>query len=40
MSMTKKKYTKAEKVRILNEAKRQGVKVTLDKYNLYPATYY
>ena len=40
MSMTKKKYTKAEKVRILNEAKKNGVKVTLEKYDLYPATFY
>jgi len=35
-----KKYTKEEKLKILKEAKRQGVKVTLEKYNLYPATYY
>ncbi len=35
-----KKYTKEEKLKILKEAKRQGVKVTLEKYDLYPATYY
>ena len=35
-----KKYTKEEKHKILKEAKRQGVKVTLEKYDLYPATYY
>ena len=33
-----KKYTKEEKLKILKEAKRQGVKVTLEKYDLYPAT--
>ena len=35
-----KKFTKAEKLRILKEAKVKGVKKTLDKYNLYPATFY
>ncbi len=35
-----KKYTKKEKLAIIREASRQGVKVTLEKYNLYPATYY
>lgn len=35
-----KKFTKEEKVSILNEAKANGVKVTLAKYELYPATYY
>jgi len=38
--MAKKKYTKAEKVRVLKEAKKNGVKVTLEKYDLYPATFY
>ena len=36
----RKKFTKVEKLRILREAKDQGVKVTLAKYDLYPATYY
>lgn len=36
----KKKYTKKEKISILEEAKKNGVKVTLEKYDLYPATYY
>ncbi|MBK6883731.1 MAG: hypothetical protein IPH05_12445 [Flavobacteriales bacterium] len=27
-------------MRIVQEAAEQGVKVTLDKYGLYPATYY
>ena len=39
MKMTK-KYTKEEKLKILKEANRQGVKVTLEKYDLYPATFY
>ena len=45
MSMKKtkkgtKKFTREEKVSILKEAKAKGVKVTLAKYELYPATYY
>ena len=36
----RKKYSKEEKLRIVQEAAEQGVKVTLDKYGLYPATYY
>jgi len=35
-----KKFTKQEKLSILREAQRKGVKVTLEKYNLYPGTYY
>ena len=35
-----KKFTKAEKLGIIKEADENGVKVTLDKYDLYPATYY
>jgi len=35
-----KKYTKEEKLLIIEEAKLNGVKVTLAKYALYPATYY
>jgi len=34
------KYTREEKLRILKEAKQKGVKSTLEKYDLYPATYY
>lgn len=34
------KFTREEKLRILKEAKQQGVKLTLEKYALYPATYY
>ncbi len=39
MSM-KKKYTNAEKISIVKEGAKQGVKTTLEKYGLYPATYY
>ena len=35
-----KKFTTEEKLAILSEAKEKGVKVTLEKYGLYPATYY
>ena len=35
-----KKFTKEEKLNILAEAKQKGVKNTLDKYALYPATFY
>ena len=35
-----KKFTKAEKLSIIKEAGEKGVKVTLAKYDLYPATYY
>jgi len=35
-----KKFTTKEKLLILREAKENGVKVTLAKYELYPATYY
>lgn len=35
-----KKFSKEEKVKILHEAKEKGVKKTLSKYGLYPATYY
>ena len=36
----RKKFSKEEKVRIVQEAADQGVKATLDKYGVYPATYY
>ena len=35
-----KKFTKVEKLAIIKEAGTNGVKVTLAKYDLYPATYY
>lgn len=39
MSMGK-KYSKAEKLAIVKEASEKGVKITLEKYSLYPATFY
>ena len=35
-----KKFSKKEKLQIIAEARKTGVKVTLEKYDLYPATYY
>lgn len=35
-----KKFTKDEKLAIIQEAANNGVKVTLEKYDLYPATFY
>jgi len=35
-----KKFTEKEKLKILKESKTNGVKNTLDKYDLYPATFY
>lgn len=35
-----KKFTKKEKLQIIDEAKKNGVKVTLEKYALYPGTFY
>lgn len=37
---TRRKFSKQEKLHILREAKLNGVKVTLSKYDVYPATYY
>jgi len=35
-----KKFTKQEKLSILKEASNNGVNKTLEKYGLYPGTYY
>jgi putative transposase len=35
-----KKFTKKEQLQIIGEAKKNGVKVTLERYDLFPATYY
>ena len=40
MMMNKRTFTVEEKLRIIREASEQGVKVILEKYDLYPATYY
>jgi putative transposase len=36
----KKTFTKKEKLQIIAEAKKNGVKVTLERYDLFRATYY
>jgi putative transposase len=36
----KRKFTKEEKLHVLQEAKEKGVKETLEKHGIYPATYY
>lgn len=38
--MEKRRFTKAEKLKVLREASLNGVKITLEKYGIYPATYY
>src|SRR5690554_7149394 len=40
MSMKKRTFSKEEKIKILEEAKKNGVQPTLDKHGVYPATYY
>jgi len=40
MSTTRKKISKQEKLSIIKEASEQGITVTLEKYGIYPATYY
>lgn len=40
MSMPKRSFTKEQKLEILKEATLSGVKATLDKHGIYPATYY
>lgn len=35
-----KKFSKTEKLAILKEAKENGVSLTLEKYAIYPGTYY
>ena len=35
-----KKFTQKKKLAIIEEASKKGVKVTLAKYGLYPATFY
>lgn len=38
--MEKRRFTKEEKLRVIKEASEQGVKPTLEKYNIYPLSYY
>lgn len=40
MGRTKRTFSKEEKVSILKEAETKGVNITLEKYGIYPATYY
>lgn len=40
MSMEKRTFTKEKKLEILKEATAHGVTATLEKYGIYPATYY
>jgi len=40
MKSGKKKFSKEEKLKILKEAGLRGVRETLSKYGVYPATYY
>ena len=36
----KRTFKKSEKLAILKEASEQGVKITIEKHGIYPATYY
>jgi len=38
--MSKRKFSREDKLKILKEASSQGVTKTLSKYDVYPATYY
>lgn len=38
--MEKRKFTKEEKLKVIKEASEQGVKPTLEKYSVFPASYY
>ncbi|MFY7734304.1 MAG: transposase [Bacteroidia bacterium] len=38
--MEKRKFTTEEKLKIIKEASEQGVKPTLEKYSIYPVSYY
>ena len=38
--MEKRTFTKEEKLKIIKEASEQGVKATLEKYNIFPESYY
>ena len=38
--MKNRKFTTEEKLKIIKEASEQGVKLTLEKYSVFPASYY
>jgi len=38
--MKKRRWSKEEKLKVLEEAKKEGVQVTIRKHGIYPGTYY
>jgi len=40
MKKTRKQYSKQDKLKILKDAGLNGVTITLEKYGVYPATFY
>jgi len=38
--MKKRTWSKEEKLKVLEEAKKEGVQLTIRKYGIYPGTYY
>jgi len=40
MLMKKRTFTQEEKLRIVKEASENGIKATLEKYDIYAASYY
>jgi len=40
MKTPRRRFSKSEKLKIIKETSEQGVRVTLEKYGVYPATYY
>jgi putative transposase len=40
MLMKKRTFTIEEKLRIIKEAKENGINATIEKYGIYPASYY
>jgi putative transposase len=40
MTKQRKRFSKEEKLKIIKEAGTQGVRITLEKYGVYAATYY
>ena len=38
--MKKRTWSKDEKLKVLSEAKKEGVQITIRKYGIYPGTYY
>ena len=40
MVIKKRTWSKEEKLKVLSEAKKEGVQITIRKYGIYPGTYY